>query len=388
MILHMVTWYPVHENDIDGIFIRRQIELLAADKSYNHVIVQHSSKPMSIWKQVKGLAGIFNVRRVGHFDVVELMNESTYNKRIIWRYKKQIWRKQLSALIKSVRPSLLHLHEVYGFAKEAVAAKENWNIPFVVTEHMAPFPFPWIQDKETYIKKPLQLARSVIAVGQAQAQQILDFTGVRATIIPNVVNSREFHYADKKQTDEQLHFVLVGIYDSRKGADYLLQTLPAFFKIYPQAVLHLVGDASPERMKHLKELAERGGIKNEVQFHGKLTAANICKLYHQCDFYVCSSEWESFGVSVLEALFTGLPVLSTNCGGVLEFMNETNGLLISNDRQQQTLLNGLVQMAATCKQYNRKQIAEQVHHHFSEEYIQQQYLDIYKNVLRTQLSAA
>ena len=64
----------------------------------------------------------------------------------------------LTRLIKKFEPSLIHLHVVYGFAREVVYAKEKLGIPFIISEHMAPFPFDWLADKEGLIKKPMQNA--------------------------------------------------------------------------------------------------------------------------------------------------------------------------------------------------------------------------------------
>ena len=135
--------------------------------------------------------------------------------------------------------------------------------------------------------------------------------------------------------------------------------------------------------KRLRKKFEKAGIKNVVQFHGQLTGSELCTLYQNSDFYVCSSEWESFGLSALEALFTGLPVLSTNCGGVPDFINSKNGIIIANDQKEETLLNGLLQMTNQLSSFNRKEIAVAVSKKFSNNSIKEKYFSIYKKVLQT-----
>jgi glycosyltransferase involved in cell wall biosynthesis len=315
--------------------------------------------------------------------VVQLPVESALYNKLLRRYKSAIELFQLKKLIKKYRPALIHLHVAYGFAKEVVYIKQKWGIPFLLSEHMAPFPFNWIQDLQTFVMLPVQEAEAVVAVSTAQAHQIKEFSGVQPLVIPNVVNEEEFFYAEQQHSDNYLHLVLVGIYDSRKGADYLLQVLPDFLKQHPNTKIHLVGEANPERMNVLQSIIQSRGIKQAVIFHGQLTPGDLCKLYHQCHFYVCASEWESFGLTMLEALFAGLPVLSTNCGGVLEFINAENGLLIVNDRQKKTLLQGMLQMTARLSSFNRKGIAVTASQQFSRNSIKDKYYSLYKQVLQT-----
>jgi glycosyltransferase involved in cell wall biosynthesis len=247
---------------------------------------------------------------------------------------------------------------------------------------MGPFPFEWITDKQGLIIEPMQEAVAIVAVSVAQAKQIKTFTGVDAIVIPNVVNVEEFFYRTHQKTGNCLQLVLAGIYDSNKGADYLLAVLPSFINSHPNTILHLVGNADAERMAALQYQIKEAGIENVVKFHGQLTPTALCELYKQCDFYVCASEWESFGLTMLEALFAGLPVVSTNCGGVLEFMNEQNGILISNDRKEATLLNGLLQMTNQLSAFNRKAISATANKQFSCNMIKDKYYSLYKEVLQ------
>ena len=382
VILHFVTWYPSSENDIEGIFTRRHLELLATDESIEHIVVKKSVEKVSAIRSLLNLLVVFKQDKTGKVPIIELTTESFKFNKFLWRFAKEVEEWQLNRLIKKYQPALLHLHVVYGFGKEAVAIKKKWGIPFVISEHMAPFPFEWIVDKQGLITEPMQEAASIVAVSSAQAQQIKTFTGVNPIVIPNVVNEEEFFYREQQKISSGLQLILAGIYDSRKGADYLLHVLPAFLETYPDAILHLVGETKPERMVELQQIITKAGIEQSIVFHGTVTAAALCKLYQQCDFYVCASDWESFGLTVLEALFTGLPVLSTNCGGVLEFMNEENGVLISNDRKEDTLLNGLLHITNRLSAFNRQAISASVNKQFSGNMIKDKYYSLYKQVLQ------
>lgn len=390
LILHFVTWYPSANNHAEGIFIQRQIELLAHSRQFSHIVVRKNKTSVGIWEHIKALFGFFTTESAGRSMVISIPNESKLYHSFFWRFRQQIERRIINRLYKKFQPSVAHLHVVYGFAEEAIYLKKEKGLPFIVSEHMGPFPFEWIAAKEELVAQPIKQASKVIAVSKAQAKQIESFTGVVPVIVPNVINEKEFYFASKQiqpGNSKQLQIAFTGIYTKAKGADYLLNVFPEFLKTYPGTLLHMVGYATEERMKELQTLLQQAGIQQHVKFHGNLSAAQLNALYQQCDFYVCSSEWESFGLSVLEGLFTGLPALCTNCGGVSDFINDENGILIPNDQQHATLLNGMLKMAAAVHQYNRQQIAEQVRSQFSSARIQHQYFDIYKEILNNSSAA-
>jgi len=76
----------------------------------------------------------------------------------------------------------------------------------------------------------------------------------------------------------------------------------------------------------------------------------------------------------------GLPVLSTNVGGIAEHVNETNGILIKA-KDNDAFENGLNQMLDICHNFDKKQIRNYAEAHFSYEVIGRQLVEIYNNIL-------
>jgi len=384
LIIHFVTWYPTRLNHSEGIFIQRTIELLAEDKRFRHLVVRKDNERVVIWKHLLSILGFFRPKKLGKMNIISLPTESKLYQLFLWRFKDRMEKIVLNQLYKKYRPALIHQHVVYGFALETVYLNQEKKVPFIISEHMGPFPFKWITSIDELIIQPIRRAAKVIGVSKAQAHQIESFTGVSPVIIPNVVNETEF-YCTSDQTElpdkTDLKLVFTGIYTQAKGGDLLLKVFPEFLKSHPTAMLYMVGHASLERMNELTELAKQLGIDQRVNFTGNLSSAQLNRLYQTCQFYICPSEWESFGLSVLEALFTGLPALCTNCGGVSDFINKDNGLLISNDMQPSTLLNGMLQMASTYHLYNRLKISTEVRSRFSRESIKNKYLCLYQEAI-------
>ena len=90
------------------------------------------------------------------------------------------------------------------------------------------------------------------------------------------------------------------------------------------SVLVMVGDG-PDRIEAENE-ARRAGVMDDVHFLGKIEA--VAPLLASADLFLLPSQSESFGLSALEALASGVPVVATRAGGVVEVIREgETGLL-------------------------------------------------------------
>lgn len=87
-------------------------------------------------------------------------------------------------------------------------------------------------------------------------------------------------------------------------------------------ILRIIGDG--EELDKLQATAENCGISERVFFHG--WSENPWELVKTCTAFVLSSEYESFGLVLVEALARGIPVISSDCPhGPKEIVNERNG---------------------------------------------------------------
>jgi glycosyltransferase involved in cell wall biosynthesis len=78
----------------------------------------------------------------------------------------------------------------------------------------------------------------------------------------------------------------------------------------------------------VETLVRELGVSNDVIFLGKIKA--IEKVLCMSDLFVLTSESESFGLSALEAMATGVPVISTNTGGIPEVNHQGVSGFLSN----------------------------------------------------------
>jgi glycosyltransferase involved in cell wall biosynthesis len=121
------------------------------------------------------------------------------------------------------RIDLIHAHVSFPAGWLAMRLSSDTGIPFVLTEHMSPFPFTHFERDGRVVPEvaePLRHARRVTAVSRALAEQIREKTGVEAEVIPNGVD--ETLFAPGPSRGGPFTFLTVGAIETQKGIDVLL----------------------------------------------------------------------------------------------------------------------------------------------------------------------
>jgi UDP-glucose:(heptosyl)LPS alpha-1,3-glucosyltransferase len=170
------------------------------------------------------------------------------------------------------------------------------------------------------------------------------------TIVPNGVDVDRFH--PRHKTDggamlrQQLGFdtshivlVFVGTGYQRKGLDRLMQVFPILRQQCPASRLLVVGHDS--NLLRWQRQAESMGIASYIRFLGARRDPEIC--YGAGDLYVLPTRYDPFANATLEALASGLPVITTVHNGGCEVLEHgVHGTLMDNSDNPQTLLQALL----------------------------------------------
>lgn len=154
---------------------------------------------------------------------------------------------------------------------------------------------------------------NAIIVPSRFLQQIFEKFNFTTHIVPNIINLERFHYREPAPSHAPKILVarnLEPIYDNATA----LHAFHIILERYPAATLTVAG-SGPERAA-LEQLSLNLGIANAVTFTGRVENENMPLLYSDADVFVNPSLADNMPISVLEALATGVPVVSTNVGGV------------------------------------------------------------------------
>lgn len=97
--------------------------------------------------------------------------------------------------------------------------------------------------------------------------------------------------------------------------------------------LTIAGNGDHDYAQSLERVAADLGVADDVLMMGRVDYEQICQMYRDHDIFVYASSWdEPFGLAHLEAMASGCPVLSTDCGGPTEYLvHEENSIIIEKD---------------------------------------------------------
>ncbi|ENO90597.1 glycosyltransferase family 4 protein [Thauera linaloolentis] len=152
--------------------------------------------------------------------------------------------------------------------------------------------------------------------------------GMKGRVVPNIVDLQRFHPAEVyPPRSAGPHIVVARNLEPIYGIDVALRAFAVVAEQVPAARMSVAG-SGPLR-EELGELAVALGIAAKVSFTGRLDRDQMAALYREADLSLNPSHVDNMPNSVLESLACGVPVVSTNVGGVPFIVdNERTALLV------------------------------------------------------------
>lgn len=140
----------------------------------------------------------------------------------------------------------------------------------------------------------------------------------------------------------------VGRLTGRKGVPELVEILAAFRKRFRLGKLIIIGKGNAERK--VRRLAARLGVERHITILSDLHLDEVAAWYGSADVFVFPSKWEGFGLVLLEALASGLPVVSRPVGAAPEIIEMRMGRIYVTVKEA-------VEGIAECMELNRERVA-------------------------------
>ncbi len=221
------------------------------------------------------------------------------------------WR--LHGLVRQWRPHIVHGHLLRG---ARYAASVSAHAATVCTAHL------------TDACKHMRGCHHIVAVAEAIRTPLLavGYPAEQITVIPNGMpdapraDSRERLREALGIAPDEFALVNAGRFAIEKGQDVLVQMMQHL----PECTLYLVGDYTTEFGQTVKAMA---ASNPRIRFLGY--RADVARLLCAFDVYVCGSRREALPLAFIEASAAGLPLVSTDVGGVREVIKpEHNGLVV------------------------------------------------------------
>jgi len=367
-ILFTSSWFPSKSHATLGNFVQYHAKAIA---KYNKVFVLYVTP-------LKDFSSDFQLENevVDGVDITRV-----YFKKKLGKY----------SYIKAFKFGLTNLLETRGvqfdFLQHNIMLPHGWQalyinrklkLPYIISENWSGYQ-PERDEPISYFQK-LMLKRliakaCVVCPVTEHLKNAIPLYGKANSyqIIANVVDTNLFCLDESVQ--KEYDFIHISTLDDRiKNVSGIIDTFNSYLSINASAKLLIIGDG--DREPFIDQVSKLG-IQDNVTILGEQKREDISLWLKKSKVYIQFSNYENLPLVIIEAMASGLPVISSNAGGVSEHLNITTGILIGK-KDNEALLEAMKTSIANYNSWKFNNIREYALVHFSEEQIGLKFADLYQ----------
>jgi glycosyltransferase involved in cell wall biosynthesis len=216
-------------------------------------------------------------------------------------------------------PDIVHIHSL-EFAHLALYIKRKWKIPYIYTLHSVV-----ARNRQNRIysrsnqQRLLRSAKMVVVPSEWERAAVIrayPFCAGKILVIPHGVRvARGISRASK------FRLLYAGRLIPKKGIYQLVNAMKILRRKYPKAKLYIIGKDTSAVARAFKRRVQRSSLSGSVFWLGFYPHRRLLKAYRRFGAVVVPSRRESFGLTALEALASGVPLVSTRAGGLRQFVS-------------------------------------------------------------------
>ena len=219
---------------------------------------------------------------------------------------------------------VIHAHDWLTYFA-GIAAKRVSGKPLVVHMHATEFDRSGENiNRRVYAieKAGMQAADRVIAVSELTRRIVIGKYGILADKVVTVHNAVRFGESEEAVPERAVKDKVVtflGRITYQKGPDYFVEAAAKVLQRVPDVRFVMAG--SGDLMNHVVRRVAQLGIADRFHFTGFLKGGEVQRMFRLSDVYVMPSVSEPFGISPLEAMRSGVPVIISRQSGVAEVLD-------------------------------------------------------------------
>jgi glycosyltransferase involved in cell wall biosynthesis len=380
-ILFISSWYPNRNNPTHGIF----------NRAFAHAV--------SLYNKVSVLHVCSDENLSSGFEMVEATEE---NIRTVTVYYKKVRALPLLAQLqkrhrlleafemgykrlveKAGIPQLIQLNVVMPAGIGVYQLSQKYRLPYVINEGWSGYcpedgNYKGLVMKY-FTRRIIAKARAVMPVSEHLRSAMLAH-GLQGNyhIVPNVVDT-ELFAPEKMAGHLGVRFIHIStLDDSQKNVSGLIRAFSQALKQDAGMELVVVGES--ENRAALAALAKRLGCGSKIRFTGRLMGAVLANELNKSDALVMFSNYETFCLTVAEALACGKPVITSRAGGLTDHITAELGIMIDK-KNEGALTEALLRFKTIQQNFNPDALRQFITDHYTAEKIGQQLSNIYQSVL-------
>jgi glycosyltransferase involved in cell wall biosynthesis len=384
-ILFISGWYPNRVIPTLGNFVQKHAEAVALK---SNVIV------LNVWPDKNCTANyeitesnINNVYAINIYYKKVLHNIPIFSQIQKFIRIQKAYKKGLEIVHNySSHIDLIHHNILYPSGIATLMLSRIKKIPFIVTEHSTAY----LSSKklqigriEKYISKRICANAVYITPVSIDLKNAMISHGYKGNyeIIYNVVDTKLFYPGDMNVRTEKIRFLHIStLDDAHKNISGILNAIAALSNTTKDFEFFFAGDG--DLIPHVEKAKKLGIYNSLVFFEGTKTTSEIAELMRRSDCFVMFSNFENLPVVIVEALASGLPVVSSRVGGIHEHIDESRGILV-DAKNEVALTKALCEIMSKIKNdnYNSKLLSAYAEKNFSYERVCEQFHLLYDRIL-------
>ena len=377
-ILVIPTWYPSGQDKLMGNYHKEFCEALCENKEI-HVNM--------LFIERERLNNPIKYLFMSKEDVIQEQGYKTYITRMLnvepisfaWqlkRYVKKLDKAFKKYLKENPKPDILHAMVTIPAGYAACILGNKYHIPVVVTEHSSYYKRFFEGKNKKYGSYVLNNAKYT-TVSNFMAEYIRS-KNIACEVLPNVINTEIFNKPRKKINS--LKLITVAALRQGKRIDDIIAALKIIVKqrkdLNPK--LTIVGDGFWE--DEYKRKCHELNMDKYVHFVGRKNKSEIAQILVKHNIFVIASQKETFCIPGVEALASGLPIVSTKCLGPEEYINDKCGKLVEVGNIE-ALANAIIEVYQNLDHYDVSEL-KKVAQRYSRKEVVKKALKIYKEILK------
>ncbi|MCL5407143.1 MAG: glycosyltransferase [Patescibacteria group bacterium] len=385
------SWYPSKQNPTAGLFIKEQAKAIGKFSNCPVIIsLWGSDTKINFEKPKQALPSLINFFQDKSFQRKIAPQVFEFNEPVL-EWSARFSKGNINSIIKANitnfekaqekfgKVNLIHAHVSFPAGYVAMKLAQEFKIPYVITEHMGPFPLlPFSNHSHLMplVLEPLKKADLVIAVSSKLQTELFKYK-IKSKVVPNLIDDSYQKYFPQK-VSSNFNFFSLGEISKEKGFEDLIKAIALALKKDKNLIFRLGGQG--KYLKKYQRLAQALKIDQNIKWLGVLNRQEVLKELQHCNAFVLPSYHESFGMVFLEALACGRPVIATACGGPEDFVTKENGLLVEKGNIE-LIASAMVKIKENIKNYPPVKIHSEILKKYSSSAVSKKLFALYKSLV-------
>lgn len=231
------------------------------------------------------------------------------------------------------------VHAFFGFPSGWLCYRSAGKLPYIISLRGSDVPGVHARLKFEYkilastFKAIWNKASVLVACSEGLKSRALRFLPTaKIEVIPNGVDLDRYHPNRNTEIPDTTRLLTVGRISVIKRVPLLIDTVEILHNLGLKLNLTIVGGGRMEQQ--IRDIVSAKNLNEIIKVTGRVESEDMPEIYRQHDILISASQQEGMSNAMLEAMASGLPIITTRCEGVEELI-ENNGIVVDKPQAEQ-----------------------------------------------------